>query len=1494
MSLWLRIYSGDVLKETEITDRKTVSAGAGEGDDIQIGSMGTENVLQLKLTKKGWQYRSRKAMAGEAKTGEVKTGDFHVAEDRSFSFVIYSAAGEPKRFPLEGESEILIGRRSDCRIRIDSLLVSRHHAVLQKKGACWELTDCSSSGETYVNGRKIAHERLSEHDVIDLGLCRAVFEGSCLSLSFDGRLELTLRETEEIFPYDGKKGYPLCFSRSPRLLERIETEEIELPAAPRRENAPAMNWASAILRPLITVGMMLGMVFLFSYSPMTLMFSAPMTVVSLIFTVTDYRSRRKGYKKGLGEREKRYRRYLEQLGKTAREKQMRQRAILLEDNPEPPSCIGIAKRRDRRLWNRRPEDEDFVRLRVGLGEIPSCFLIRAPKEQPFSDRDDLDIMGEQMAASLLRTKDCPVLLDLLHRGTCGIIGERKDVIPLVRSMAAQAAVNHSYEELKLILICRKDEWAEWAPIRWLPHIFDDTRSSRYIVDSFAAAEQILPGLTDELKLRFREEEGTAPGAKERGPQLPYLLFLCADRELMQGREIMDYLVRNDPQAGVGALFLFDRMNLLPNQCAEIVDIDGSAGMIYSRENAGDQQRFTADHMSVEEFDQLARELAPLRLEEGVSQELPVSVTFLQGYGVNRAEELDLGARWSNARPEVSMAVPIGVMRGGKPFYFDIHEKKHGTQGVVAGMTGSGKTETVQSWILSMAVHFPPEAVSFVLIDFKGTGLILPFVNLPHLAGTISDMDTNINRNLVALENELGRRERLLNENGVKNINEYLSLYRQRRVEEPLAVLMIIIDEFAEFKVRYPDYMEKINSIFARGRALGVFIMLLTQKPAGVVGDKMSGNSRFFWCLKVASAGDSRDVLGKPDAARITNPGRAYIRVGEDEVYEQIQAYYSGSPYMPGTDQKKAGKLYVVDAQGRKERYEAEATAGYRSGKSEIDAVVEYIDDYVRGHGLGRARSVWTKKLDSVICLNQLLTIAFDGEKWNREDEKCVAVIGMADDPVSQSQYPLRLNFSDQGGAAVYGAPGSGKTVLLQTAVFSLALSYSPDAVQMYLLDFGGGALSMFQDLPHVGEAVLRDEQERLEKTVKLLGEELERRKKLFAASGAMNVPAYRMMTGQKLPCWIVVLDNAAQAFGTYPDLQDFIRQYSQEGGTYGMYLLISAGSQSGLSYKIAENLRVSLVLHMNDASDYSSILGRTGGLVPEDLPGRGLVKDGQTMEFQTALPVEGATDNDRFLALRALIRLMKEKWTGELPPGARLMPEHVRVGDVSGPGIGLGLSYEDLARASVEPPGEAFLVISAEESAGRGLWRAVLKQCMAMPAEQILVYDADGSMTDGLPDAGGTAFGILRTGEEFDRCLGEMLPLIQQRRELQKAGAGQVFAPIVFLLPEWKTWYEAVSDKTGERMVTLISLGAALGVMVVMMGTPDWVARLYKGKEPMLTGMLRNGVYLIAGGKPGDHCLLDLRMPYREQQTAMGREEGYVFRNGRYVKIRLAEEPEGV
>lgn len=199
---------------------------------------------------------------------------------------------------------------------------------------------------------------------------------------------------------------------------------------------------------------------------------------------------------------------------------------------------------------------------------------------------------------------------------------------------------------------------------------------------------------------------------------------------------------------------------------------------------------------------------------------------------------------------------------------------------------------------------PAYDVGFVIIDFKGGGMANQFKDLPHMMGAITNIDgREINRSLLSIKAELVKRQSLFAQAGVNHINDYIKLFKKGAVEQPLPHLIIIVDEFAELKAEFPDFMKELISAARIGRTLGVHLILATQKPAGVVDAQIWSNSKFKLCLKVQTKEDSNEVIKTPLAAEIVEPGRAYFQVGNNEIFELFQSAYSGVKVTDDGDDK---------------------------------------------------------------------------------------------------------------------------------------------------------------------------------------------------------------------------------------------------------------------------------------------------------------------------------------------------------------------------------------------------------------------------------------------------------------------------------------------------------------------------------------------------------------------------------------------------------------
>lgn len=437
------------------------------------------------------------------------------------------------------------------------------------------------------------------------------------------------------------------------------------------------------------------------------------------------------------------------------------------------------------------------------------------------------------------------------------------------------------------------------------------------------------------------------------------------------------------------------------------------------------------------MDVFSRQLSNFKVRENASNAaIPDMLTFLDMYKTSRVEDLDMYHKWLENRTYESMRSLIGQKAGEQPVYLDIHEKYHGPHGLVAGTTGSGKSETLQTYILSLVLNYHPHEVAFILIDYKGGGMAQSFIGLPHLAGVITNLGGNqTTRALLSINAEIKRRQRTFNEYKIKHIDAYIELYRNGEAEEPMPHLLIIADEFAELKKEQPDFVRALVSAARVGRSLGINLILATQKPSGVVDDEIWSNTRFRICLRVADKQDSNEMLKRTDAAYITGTGRGFLQVGNDEIFDEFQSGWSGAPYtpeVPFNDDSKA-KAVIIGLTGKPEAVKKKKKKKGDNVKkfTQLDAMVQYAANLAEENHIKPLRQIWLPPLPGLFYLDDLeLT-------W---DEKQIKLpVGLADDPQNQRQFPVYLDFIRDGHLLICGSAGSGKTSLVQTILYGAAL-----------------------------------------------------------------------------------------------------------------------------------------------------------------------------------------------------------------------------------------------------------------------------------------------------------------------------------------------------------------------------------------------------------------------------------------------------------------------
>ncbi len=1476
----IRIYQGDHIKTLPLKPTESVSFGEDSPDNPFPKGSCKGNSIRFAYQKDGWTVicKGMVRRRGEViDTAEVQDGDLFVLNAESHFAVQFlrEKSGETVKVSLETVPELLIGRSTNCSLQLLDKRVSGSHARIYLDQKKWHICDLNSTNGTYVNGKRIHEIVLKDSDSITIGPYELMFiSGNLVISGGNPKTIIPGFPSEQNKPAPVRVEYP-NFSRSPRLLWERPTGRIEIEAAPSIGNKPEINWLTVLLPVLGSLGVSLLMtVFTAGFG---MIFSVPMMLIGVLVTVVNYRTQSKKFTQTETALRQKYQQYIHSCEKQLEEAACKQRDALLDSNPSPEQCLRMARGMDHRLWERTASDGDFLSLRVGLGEKPLSLAVQTPKIGFVLQENDLLRIPQQVAQRYSHVNNIPVLCDLKHSPSLGVVGERRACLQIVYALLTQAAVHHGYDDLRIVAIFPQEEREKWEWVRWLPHTYDENRSYRNIACTRYEAAQVFSKLEKEFQRRSANQ---ADAWGKAVSSLPHYLFMVGDLRLLQGLPAADYLLRNDTSLGISSVLLGENLQALPGNVMQIAEIRGNGSVLYHREQPEAKQAFQPDEISVDDCDSFARALAPVRLpEKKEAGQIPDSITFLEGYHVQRPDQLDIGDFWKNSCSYKSLSVPIGIKAGGTTFSFDIHEKHSGPHGLVAGTNGSGKSEMAQSWIVSMALQFSPRDVNFVLVDFKGTSLLQPFRNLPHLAGSISNLDKDIERCLLALDNEIERRQILVDRYGVHDILGYQAKRRINPEMEEMPFLILVIDEFADFKAQYPDFTGPLNHIFRGGRALGIYTVIMTQKPAGVVTEQMTANANFRWCLKVMSESDSREMLGISDAAYLTKPGRSYVKIGMG-VPELVQPFYSGAPYYPdGKSPKTAPLVARVTLTGERQPVAGVSDKGGSHAKgTQLEAVVGAIADYCRRNQIAPAKQIWNAPLPEKLDLAQILPAGRLWENpadWTEGMQAPVGYIGLVDDPANQQQTVLTHNFWQDGHLLVYGMPLSGKTTFLQTLLLSLYSQYSPAQIQCYLTEFSGFGLRSMEKFPHTGGVAGDDEPEQMEKILNLFSKELEQRKQIFRKTGVSTISAFADTGEQVLPIWVLVIDNLNLAGVVLPECLDTIEQISREGEAFGLYIAASVTGASGLSYRLTQNFKTVMTLQLTDRLDYAQLVGRVTANIPKPVIGRGLISG--PLEFQTGIVYAASNDGKRAAYLRELAERMAACWTGPLPRKILSMPERIPYGSVEGTPLVLGLSRRDVSPVCL-PLGEitSLLVSGGSQPALEQLLLLLLKQASAV--EEISMLICSPVLT--CPGAQ-----IVRNPAELGHSLDPLVPELRARQTAYRENRNAKFSPILILLDGLSSVIEMAGLDTACRLEAFIRLGEGLGLTVIGADTAQNVERSYFTQNILMETM-HEGPILLAGGSAGDHRIVDTIALGREFPGSFGDDLVILEQNGNFVGIK--------
>ncbi|MFR9799762.1 type VII secretion protein EccCa [Streptomyces sp. MS06] len=1275
------------------------------------------------------------------------------------------------------------------------------------------------------------------------------------------------------------------------LPSEVPTDEIVLQPPPELPRGPQ---ESVLMQLLPTLGMGGSVVFFFtSGQPFMKIMGMVMIASTVSMSIAMVIRFRRGSQGQIADMRRDYLGYLAQTRRTAVETATAQRDAQYFLHPSPEQLWALVAEGSR-VWERRPGDEDFAQVRVGLGPQSLATPLAAPETGPVEQLEPLTAGAMQRFLSVHGTVDAlPMAVSLRAFYHVTLSGDAQCVRSSARAMTASLASLHSPEDLVVVVAAGRESLPHWEWAKWLPHAQAPGEADG------AGSRRLIGGDTRELEDRIASRLAERPRFHPNAPQLPDKPHIVV---VLDGVSLTPDSVLANPEGLQGVTIL----EILPGDPA------GSGGdlsvvvqpdALYLESVDGEVYEGAPDSLSYESADALARQLAPLRTASGGEDDQPLlaNLEFTDLLNLGDASSVDTARTWRPRSLAERLRVPIGVGEDGRPVMLDLKEAAQegmGPHGLCVGATGSGKSELLRTLVLGLAVTHSSETLNFVLADFKGGATFAGMAQMPHVAAVITNLAddlTLVDRMGDSIRGELNRRQEMLRDAGnYANVHDYEKARAAGAALQPIPSLVLVIDEFSELLTAKPDFIDMFVQIGRIGRSLGVHLLLASQR---LEEGRLRGLETYLSYrigLRTFSAAESRAALGVPDAYQLPNvPGSGFLKYGTDEMVRFKAAYVSGVHRSGRQHAALGGGAQPVDrrpvlftAAEVPVRY-APVPRQHRAGEPEAeealaDTVLDVIVRRLEAQGPA-AHQVWLPPLDSPPSLDGLLPGlgAVQGRGLTQPGYegagRLVVPVGIVDKPYEQRRDPLRVDFSGAAGhMQIIGGPQSGKSTLLRALISSFALTHTPHEVQFYGLDFGGGGMAAVAGLPHVGGVASRLDPERVRRTVAEVYGVLTRREEYFRSTGISSIADFRTrrargeipVTDQPWGDVFLVIDGWGNFRADYEALDAIVLEIAARGLGYGVHLVLTASRSMEVRSNLKDHLMNRLELRLGDTMD-SELDRKVAANVPAGVPGRGQTP--QKLHFMAAVPrIDGlASDTDLADATRALAAEVSRHWQAPGAPEVRLLPREFPAAQLPPGnrlpqrGIAFALDEDNLEPVFVDFDQDPFFLVFGESESGKSnLLRLLIKQLAERyPGDEckLFVVDNRRALLDATPPSHLAEY--IPMSNAMEHHMSALADLMQRRTPTADVTAQQLRdrswwqGPTVFVVIDD---YDLVSTSSGNPLAGLTELlpfSRDVGVRFIIARSTAGAGRA--SYEPFMQRMKELGAQgVVLAGDPSEGDLL--------------------------------------
>jgi DNA segregation ATPase FtsK/SpoIIIE, S-DNA-T family len=1175
----------------------------------------------------------------------------------------------------------------------------------------------------------------------------------------------------------------LAFHRPARLHPpSLPEEKIALPSPPEApRSSGGGGWINIVL-PLLSSVAMASYMITFG-RPVLIIVGVLFVVVAIGTTVAMRFQMRSTGRKDNRRQRMRYRSHLASARDFARTVAGTQRLHAALVHPDPDRLWAIASAYQR-VWERRPDDSDFLQIRVGTGDAELASRMQLGRLDPLGDYDwDSLRAAQRLVRRQGRVGDQPAVVGLGGCGVVSVLGPPEQAAALARAMLCQVAVFHAPDDVSIAVERSGPGDSDWDWVKWLPHVIEEDVPGPAGIVALVAAdpEELAEFLSRELSRRQdlaalrRAHLGAGRGAVPP-PRRLVVVFTGFEPRSEWGRSelLRSLLEAAGPQLGITLVFLVERESDEPGR-ADLrlrlgggrLAVEGAPGLI-----AAAMDGCVPDLVETGLAELIARRLSPLRLTDEREQVLVRTISLTEMLLGGDPLTVDITGKWAEATGQRLLRVSIGSNADGEQVVLDIKEPAQGgfgPHGLIVGATGSGKSELLRTLVSGLALTHSPDALSFVLIDFKGGAAFAPLTDLPHVAGLITNLadDTAmIDRVHAALKGEQQRRQRMLRTAGdLDSIRDYQRQYAAGAVGadgeplEPLPYLLIIVDEFSELLSGRPEFVDLFVQIGRVGRSLGMHLLMATQRLEEGKLRGLDSHLSYRICLRTFSAAESRAIIGTTDAYQLPPiPGSAYLKVDES-LYQRFRVAHVSSPYISASDLADAAQVpgpsivpFDATRPGPGTPGAAVGAEPGDIGPTELAVIVDRLKT------IGRpVHQVWLPPLPDAIPLDYLTGApsvrpgrGLAVRLWPQPGDLTVP-IGVLDLPLQQQQQPLMMDFGGpHGHLAVVGAPQTGRSTALRTVMMASMLTHTPQEAQFYCIDFGGGSLYQYAAAPHVGSVAGRTDTAMVSRTLAEIRSLIVSREVLFRELSIDSVAEFRARRGVgRLPedmraaDVFLVIDNWGGLRGELEEADAAVTDIAARGLGVGVHLVLTASRWLEIRPALRDSIGTRVELRLNDPAE-SEVNRRLAARLAHAAPGRGIAAPGAY--FQLVLPrLDGQeTAEGIYDAQDDVLVKIAAGWAGASAPAVRMLPRHLTIEGLhelpsAAPGVPIGIAEADLGPVLLDlAGGDPHLLVFGDAGSGKtSFLRTFIKGLMATSSAEdtrIVLLDYRRSLLGAVPE----------------------------------------------------------------------------------------------------------------------------------------------------------------